>query len=489
MEIDCPTCANRTTLYMPDTARAEVLEEAPILEENSGSHLNATFTGAVTPAPVGLLYKIGMVVVLITMVILPIIYFALIGTAGWGVYLWATKGTFILGGGGGGRAMLLKLAIYLTPLFSGIVVVLFMIKPLLARRVPPPHPLGLSKEAAPALYELIEKICVVVGAPKPSRVDVDCQLNASASFRRGMRSFFSSDLVLTVGMPLVAGLTAKQLAGVLAHEFGHFTQGFGMRLTYIIRSINAWFARIAYERDAWDMTLEEWGRTEDFRISIIVNLGRLAVWFSRLILKILLWIGHAIGCFMLRQMEYDADSYAVQLVGGETVESTTKRLHTMGNSLELAYKAMRVPWNNDRRLPDNFMEYFTNMDATVPLQKKVDIEDRVGLGKTGFFDTHPADGDRIRKARQAQAEGVLHMDGPASSLFASYEGLCKQVTLLHYTEDLGIETELAKFYRPEQENKPESSDAPTAPEPPKEERRKLSVGGLKVRSHTEAKGE
>ena len=28
-----------------------------------------------------------------------------------------------------------------------------------------------------------------------------------------------------------------------------------MRLTYLIRSINGWFARVVYERDEWDETL------------------------------------------------------------------------------------------------------------------------------------------------------------------------------------------------------------------------------------------
>lgn len=480
-EIDCPTCACKTTLHLPASDNAEAAAEVDGLEDLTDDQIKAAFTGKITPPPVGFFYKLGMIVVLVTMLIMPLVYFSLIGLAGWGVYLWATKGLAVFSGGGGGRIMLLKLVIYLTPLFSGSVVVLFMIKPLLARQANPPHPLILSQEAAPALYQLIERVCAVVGAPRPSQVAVDCQLNASASFRRGLRSFFGSDLVLTIGMPLVAGLSAKQLAGVLAHEFGHFTQGFGMRLTYIIRSINAWFARIAYERDAWDEMLEEWGQTEDWRASIVINLARLAVWFSRLILKILLWIGHGIGCFMLRQMEYDADSYEIKMVGSETTESTFKRMHTLGASLNLAYKTMRVPWNNDRRLPDNFMRYFALMDAALPQSKRQEIEDRVGLGTSGFFDSHPADGDRIRKARLADDKGVLHIEGPASSLFTSYEGLCKQVTLLHYTEDMEIDTDLVKFYRPEEEKK-ETAEASAAQEPEPEAPVKSFAGGLRVKS-------
>ncbi len=40
-----------------------------------------------------------------------------------------------------------------------------------------------------------------------------------------MGSLWGNDLVLTIGLPLVAGLSAKEFAGILAHEFGHFTQG------------------------------------------------------------------------------------------------------------------------------------------------------------------------------------------------------------------------------------------------------------------------
>lgn len=46
-------------------------------------------------------------------------------------------------------------------------------------------------------------------------------------------------------------LDLQQFAGVLAHEFGHFAQSSGMRLSYLIRSINHWFARVVFEEDQW----------------------------------------------------------------------------------------------------------------------------------------------------------------------------------------------------------------------------------------------
>ena len=128
------------------------------------------------------------------------------------------------------------------------------------------------------------------------------------------------DLVLTIGLPLVAGMDLTMLTGVLAHEFGHFAQGTGMRLTYVIRSINGWFARVVYERDSWDQWLVDAQHTsEHWAISIIVALARLFVWMTRRILWVLMVIGHGVSSFMLRQMEFDADRYEARVSGSDDV--------------------------------------------------------------------------------------------------------------------------------------------------------------------------
>lgn len=442
--VACPHCQQPATLVM-DGALDLVGSPTTTTAALTPAQIAAAFAGGVSRSGVGLFYQLGLVIVAITMVLLPLVYFALIGAAGWGVYWWATHGTFLLTHAHG-RAMLIALLLYVTPLLAGVVVVFFMFKPLLARRAPAAQPLALNPAAEPVIFALVRCICDAVGAPFPKRIDVDCQLNASAGFRRGLRSFLGDDLVLTIGLPLVPGLSARQLAGIIAHEFGHFTQGFGMRLTYLIRSINAWFARIAYERDAWDVTLEQWAaEAEDGRVALVVALVRFAVWLSRLILKILLYIGHGIGCFMLRQMEYDADSYEIKLAGSETFESAAKRLCVLGNALEKSYKEMRVGWNLNKHLPDNFPAFLMNHEAALKPAMKTQIEDRAGLGKTGLFDSHPSDGDRIRKARRAGEPGVFDLDVPATALFANFEILAKQVTQLHYEDDLGIPLAMARL--------------------------------------------
>src|SRR5690606_36886911 len=111
-------------------------------------------------------------------------------------------------------------------------------------------------------------------------------------------------------------------AGVLAHEFGHFTQGTASRLNLIIRLVNNWFARVVYQRDSWDSALDEMIETSPGWFSLIFLAAKLAVKISRVILTILMYIGHAISSFMARQQEYDADRYKAYVSGSERFRKT-----------------------------------------------------------------------------------------------------------------------------------------------------------------------
>ena len=318
--VDCPHCGQPTEL----TLQAPPAESA----RPSAADLVAAFGSPVARTRLSPFYKLGLVLVTVMMVLLPVVYLVLIAATGYGIYAYAAHFTFLLHSLQGGLVIYVgKLMLYFTPLLGGVVLVFFMIKPLFARQPPSAQPLAMNPALEPALYAFIARICDLVGAPMPRRIDLICDLNASASFRRGAASLLSNDLVLTIGLPLVAGLNLQQFGGVIAHEFGHFAQGFGMRLSYVIRRINFWFLRVVYERDAWDMWLEEWGmEAPDAGVLLLVNCARLGVGCSRLLLKLLMLLAHAISCMLLRQMEYDADSYEIKVAGSSAAEAATRRM-------------------------------------------------------------------------------------------------------------------------------------------------------------------
>jgi Zn-dependent protease with chaperone function len=298
-----------------------------------------SFTADIHPPKLSPLYTVGLAVVAFAMVLLPAIYIALIVLTGWGVLYYLTHGGWIMSGGSGGGIG--RLIIYLGPPVAGGILVFFMLKPLFAKRAKAQKLITLDPEKEKLLFAFVQRICQLVRAPMPSRIDVDCQVNASASLSRGL---WSQNLVLTIGLPLAAGLDMRQFAGVLAHEFGHFAQGAGMRLTYVIRNINFWFARVVYERDKWDISLEQSAKSVDIRLGIILHGARGCVWLTRRILWLLMHAGTAISCFMLRQMEFDADSYEAKVAGSEAFESTATRLRVLNVATQVALEDVRQSW-------------------------------------------------------------------------------------------------------------------------------------------------
>ena len=400
-------------------------------DERGESPLRA-FTGVIVPARTGLLYKAGLALVAFAMVLLPTIYFGLILLVAWGVFYHLTNDTWIVSSGSG---LLFRLVGYLGPAAAGGILVFFMVKPLLARQQKAVEPLALDPMKEPLLFGFVEKICALVRAPVPSRIDVDCQVNASASLRRGL---WSKDLVLTIGMPLASGLDMRQFAGVLAHEFGHFAQGAGMRLTYVIRKINLWFARLVYQRDRWDVQLDKAAQTADFRIAIVLQTARGCVWLTRRILWVLMHAGHAISCFMLRQMEYDADSYEAKLAGSDAFASTAACLPVLNAATQFAYADVQRSWSNNR-LPENLPLLIDHKATALPADVERELSTARASARTGWFDTHPCDADRIRAARRLNEPGAFRVAKPTADLFADFDALCKAVTRHQYQKQLGLE--------------------------------------------------
>ncbi len=403
--------------------------------------LLAAVRGRIEPVPTTLSYRVAALGVAFLMVLLPLIYVGIILLTLAGVCAYAVYGTAIFESAGqtSGRGGFFLLLLYVGPLLIGVTTVLFMIKPLFARPATSQQGRSLTREQEPKLFAFVDKLCESVHAPRPKRIDIDCEVNASASFRRGLWSlFFSSDLVLTIGMPLAAGLTVRQLGGVLAHEFGHFSQGFGMRISYVVRSISHWFARVVYERDRWDDWLAGTASSIDIRLGIVLHLARLLIWLTRRILWVLMMIGNVLSCYLLRQMEFDADLHETRFSGSDTFRSTSMQLRRLG----VAYQQSLADLQGfllDGKLANDLPE-LTRLNRNSQeddLVKKIFAS--VMEEKTQWLTTHPVDKDRVARAREENEPGVFQLEMPSSVLFEDFGAACEAVTRDLYEQSLGNE--------------------------------------------------
>lgn len=424
----------------PPLPMADVVSAGPVILDS--------FRGAIDPVSVRFGYKLSIALVLVFMLLLPVVYVALIGLICVFLGLHAMHDTALLHAGRG-RGAAMAVVLYAAPLLAGSILVFFMFKPLFARPLKRGQPRSLDRNQEPLLFAFVDRVCMVVGAPRPSRIDVDCDVNASASFRRGLLSMLGSDLVLTLGLPLVAGLNTRQFAGVLAHEFGHFSQGAGMRLSYLVRSVSFWLTRVVYERDDWDARLVAMSQGVDIRLGIIFYMARLFVWLTRKILWCLMMLGHLISGILLREMEFNADCYEMRLAGSDCFESTTRRMALLNAATHGAYADLGE-FAREGRLGDDLPRLIVaNVQQITPagLQQ---INQQVDEENAGLFSTHPSSRERIERAKDEAEPGVFHVDLPAASLFRDFSALSRTCTFDLYRSMFGKQFKLTDMHPVEQ---------------------------------------
>ncbi len=106
--------------------------------------------------------------------------------------------------------------------------------------------------------------------------------------------------------------------------------------------------------------------------------------------------------------------------------------------MQFAYEDVRLSWSNDR-LPENLPLLIDHKATTLPAEVERALSTASASARTGWFDTHPCDADRIRAARRLNEPGAFRMAKPAADLFADFDALSKIVTRHQYEKQFGLQ--------------------------------------------------
>src|SRR5204862_6962780 len=121
-----------------------------------------------------------------------------------------------------------------------------------------------------------------------------------------------------------------------------------------------------------------------------------------------MWVGNLVSCFMLRQMEFDADRHEARFAGSETFQQTARRLAELSVARRLAISDISQFLNEGRLADDLPALVLANVPQITPEIRKQVLEP-LEMSKTGLFDTHPADRDRIASAALEKAPGIFRL--------------------------------------------------------------------------------
>jgi hypothetical protein len=231
--------------------------------------------------PVSLRYRLATALAALVIIPLPVIHLGLIVFLFWlaGHLLFANEPLIARN-----AHSLFAWMAYLGVPLGCVITAFFLVKPVLfpPLRLRPPMPLDPNEE--PRLFEFVSRIADAFGAPRPTRVTVTLEVNTSAGVALDWRSVLGPPTTtLQLGLPLAAGLTVGQFAGVIAHEIGHFRQRGAARISNVILGVTRWFRRVALERDEFDDALRNAVLFNPFRgprllaglLSLLVLLSRI----------------------------------------------------------------------------------------------------------------------------------------------------------------------------------------------------------------------
>jgi hypothetical protein len=100
----------------------------------------------------------------------------------------------------------------------------------------------------------------------------------------------------------------------------------------------------------------------------------------------------------------------------------------------------------DGRLGDNLPKLIVANIAQITPEMAKKMREHIEKEETGWFESHPADKDRIASAQMEQATGIFRLDWPATLLFSDFESLARNVTLDFYRTLFGDEFKLSQMH-------------------------------------------
>jgi Zn-dependent protease with chaperone function len=258
-------------------------------------------------------------------------------------------------------------------------------------KIPEPEGIELSRESAPEIFALADKMSVSLNASFPDKILLTEDYNAAVMTlpRFGM---FGKKVFLLAGLPLMQAISPAQFEAVVAHEFGHISRRHGR--------FSAWIYRL---HETWDVFLKSQEQHEHK--------------FSFLYKKFVNWYFPYFSAYsfvLMRRHEREADQDAARLIGaqqlGEALINTeVKGINLAQNFwrkiLEQAEYQTKPPEKVFSQMAMSFREENGSYDV-VNLAKAVAV-------RTDYRDSHPALGERLKLIGYWNAEKNDLPDLPA----------------------------------------------------------------------------
>ncbi len=303
--------------------------------------------------------------------------------------------------------------------------------------------LELRPQDQPALFDFLHRLADKAGAPRPHKVFLSADVNASVFYDlRLLNLLIPSRKNLLIGLGLVQALNLGEFRAVLAHEFGHFGQramAVG-RWVYVAQQIARHLVVHRGKLDELLQRVSHW----DLRIAWLGWGLRLVVWSIRCVVESAYRAVDLLQRALSREMEMNADLVAVALTGSDALIHALYRLQAADDAWSRALTFAMGEKQAGRRVDDLFALQEKVQQRLGSLLQQPDHgqppplpEDPAGhrifrpqmAQPPRMWQSHPPSHEREDNAKRQYIHAPID-DRPAWDLFQDAAALRVQVTAL-----------------------------------------------------------
>lgn len=308
---------------------------------------------------------------------------------------------------------------------------LLILKPLLALKPEEQPGIPLTADQEPELLTFIEEVCEEIGVPLPAAIRLQEDAGIRVGFHRGPQGWLENRTILTIGVPLIAGLNRSQLAALLACNLSRYRHNAAPRTAAIVLHGHAWLRNAVHGEDTVDRFLR--GLYEDGRLG--------AGLFS--FLKILLSPSRRMAGWRLRLMRVmdrgvihrivaEGDMLGLNFSGKEGFLRMLDQACLLEFVSSNLLSGLQAQWQSKGMLPGNLVQLMVLRGRQYPAdtpQKLRQIQER---RKAADGDIMPSDNQRLQRIANAEVNQENRNLSPASSLIRHYSKLTRTMTLRYY---------------------------------------------------------
>ena len=418
----CPQCQKTLEIPAgsPAAKPAAAATGATIVSARPLTEQDLVFSGQIMPPRVGIIRKAGALLVLAVLLVMPLFYAAVIGGLVYGMWWLATGST--------GRG-LSPAVFWAIEVIAGLIL-LCLIKPLVEprRRSVIQYPLDLNQEGL--LRDFLARICEQVGAPPPQGVQLECSPRLTASGGAGG--------VLTLGLPLVACLSADQLAGLVAGQLALVRRGAGCRITNGIRGINGWLWRSVYGQSRFDQWLSLVAERPHFHLAKLLLPLAAARLVVQAVLFVPMFIANTIAAAVIRRAELDADLVATRLIGARGFAGLLERAELIEFTWDGVVAELEF-LHREQALPDSLPQQLALRMLDMTPELCAVLRETVHKPDEKPYDSRASNPERLAAVRSEPAGGVFACGLPAKGLLTGYDKLAREMTWDFYSARFGAQ--------------------------------------------------